>query len=61
MCCLSGGKMVRQELSAKSQEIDQIIQTKGATKSAPTTTTTFSVESGGIMDIEILNSVEQDL
>ncbi len=48
------GKMTQQELAAKSQEIDQLIKTNGASKSAPTATTTFSVEPGGIMDIEIL-------
>lgn len=48
------GKMTQQELVAKSQEIDLLIQTNGASKAAPTATTTFSVEPGGIMDIEIL-------
>lgn len=48
------GKMTQQELVAKSQEIDQLMKANGVSKAAPTATTTFSVEPGGIMDIEVL-------
>lgn len=57
-------KMTQQELQAKSQEIEKLLQNSGAQRSAPAVTTTYSVEQGAggtVMDIEFLVPLDREI
>ena len=57
-------KMTQQELAAKSQEIERLLQNSGAKRAANAVTATFAVEQGAagpVMDIEILLPLDMEL
>lgn len=57
-------KMTQQEMAAKSQEIESILQNNNAHKASPVVTTTYAVEQtaqGVVMDVEILIPLDKEI
>ncbi|SFX96332.1 AraC family transcriptional regulator [Ruminococcus sp. XPD3002] len=58
------GKVTQQQLSVIMNEINTIIQEKGASKTGPNVSATFAVEMEGgqpVMDVEILVPVDREI